>query len=64
MALINDLVWKTAERLVARHGVQAPGVASRKARHLLEQGLTRRRRHWLRVLVAAQALIDRMDRAA
>jgi hypothetical protein len=59
----RERVWSAAERLNKRYGEQAPTLASRKAKALLEQGRTERRKDWLRIMVASNALLQMEPRA-
>ena len=52
-------VWALARTLIMREGAEAPAVAARRARELLDAGEIEGRLEWMRVMVAAQALLGR-----
>ena len=53
------VVWAIARALVQQQGAEAPAVAAKQARVLLDAGEIERRLTWMRVMVASQALLGR-----
>ena len=52
-------VWAIARTLVQQQGVDAPVVAARRARRLLDAGEIERRLTWMRIMVASKALLGK-----
>jgi hypothetical protein len=50
-------ISEMANRLVGRHGDNAPAVAARHAAHMQQRGDARRRTNWLCVMIRTQKLL-------
>jgi len=56
-------IWQAASVLIDQAGEAAPHCASRWAHALLEAGDVESRTHWMRVMVACEALLAARRRA-